>query len=106
MQGLIFLVETHRRWAMKFVLLLLGFVSFVIAQNTPEPFGLKLRVSTKEETLQVMKKEGGRVMRSGNRIIKGDIVKALPVDGLQSATFWFFEGKLFKHRLHLSSFYE
>ncbi len=58
MQGLIFLVETHRRWAMKFVLLLLAFVSFVIAQNTPEPFGLKLRVSTKEETLQVMKKRG------------------------------------------------
>ncbi len=90
---------------MKFVLLLLAFVSFIMAQNTPEPFGLKLGVSTKEETLQVIKKEGGRVVDSGYRIIKGDIVnpniegvgvKGLPVDGLQSATFWFFEGKLFK----------
>lgn len=90
---------------MKFVLLLLAFVSFVMAQNMPEPFGLKLGVSTKEETLQVIRKEGGRVVDSGYRVIKGDIVnpnvegievKGLPVDGLQNATFWFFEGKLFK----------
>ena len=90
---------------MKFVLLLLAFVSFVMAQNTPEPFGLKLGVSTKEETLQVIKKEDGRVVDSGYRIIKGSIVnpkvegievEGLPVDDLESATFWFFDGKLFK----------
>jgi hypothetical protein len=52
---------------------LLVFLSLVaFAQQKPEPFGLKLGVSTKEETMNVIAKEGGRVVDSGYKVIKGD----------------------------------
>jgi len=85
---------------------LLVFLSLLaFAQQKPEPFGLKLGISTKEETMKVIAKEGGRVINSGYRVIKGDVVnpnvegvvvRRLPVDNLVSATFWFFKGKLYK----------
>jgi len=85
---------------------LLVFLSlFAFAQQKPEPFGLKLGISTKEETMNVIAKEGGRVVGSGYKVIKGDVVnpnvegvevKRLPVDNLVSATFWFFKGKLYR----------
>uniref|UniRef100_A0A7C5X1Y2 Uncharacterized protein n=1 Tax=Thermocrinis ruber TaxID=75906 RepID=A0A7C5X1Y2_9AQUI len=85
---------------------LLVFLSLLaFAQQKPEPFGLKLGISTKEETMNVIAKEGGRVINSGYRVIKGDVVnpnvegvvvRRLPVDNLVSATFWFFKGKLYK----------
>jgi len=69
---------------------LLVFLSlFAFAQQKPEPFGLKLGISTKEETMNVIAKEGGRVINSGYRVIKGDVVnpnvegvkvERLPVD--------------------------
>ena len=85
-----------------FVLILLTF-SFLFAQ--PKPFGLELGVTTKEQALSIIRKEGGRVVNSGNRVIKGDIVNpeiegvvvtGLPVENLQEATFWFYKGRLFK----------
>jgi hypothetical protein len=85
---------------------LLVFISLLVfAQQKPEPFGLKLGISTKEETMKVISKEGGRVVDSGYKVIKGDVVnpnvegvvvRRLPVDNLVSATFWFFKGKLYK----------
>jgi len=85
---------------------LLVFLSlFAFAQQKPEPFGLKLGISTKEETMKVIAKEGGRLVGSGYKVIKGDVVnpnvegvkvERLPVDNLVSATFWFFKGKLYK----------
>ena len=85
---------------------LLVFLSLLaFAQQKPEPFGLKLGISTKEENMNVIAKEGGRVINSGYRVIKGDVVnpnvegvvvRRLPVDNLVSATFWFFKGKLYK----------
>ncbi|MDW8136761.1 MAG: hypothetical protein RMI74_08230 [Thermodesulfobacterium sp.] len=71
----------------------------------PKPFGLELGVHTKEETLEVIKKEGGKVTKSGCRIIKGDIancevegveVEDLPLEDLIKATFWFYKNRLFK----------
>jgi hypothetical protein len=85
---------------------LLVFLSLLaFAQQKPEPFGLKLGISTKEETMKVIEKEGGKVVGSGYKVIKGDVVnpnvegvevERLPVDNLTSATFWFFKGKLYK----------
>jgi hypothetical protein len=85
---------------------LLVFLSLLaFAQQKPEPFGLKLGISTKEETMKVIAKEGGRVVDSGYKVIKGNVVnpnvegvevEGLPVDDLVSATFWFFKGKLYK----------
>jgi hypothetical protein len=85
---------------------LLVFLSLLaFAQQKPEPFGLKLGISIKEETMNVIAKEGGRVVDSGYKVIKGDVVntnvegvvvRRLPVDNLVSATFWFFKGKLYK----------
>lgn len=78
--------------------------SISYAQGKPQPFGLKLGVSTKEETLEIIKNEGGKITESGYKVIKGDItnpnvegveVKGLPVDNLSYATFWFFKGKLY-----------
>jgi len=94
---------------------LLVFLSlFAFAQQKPEPFGLKLGISTKEETMNVIAKEGGRVVDSGYKVIKGDVVnpnvegvevERLPVDNLTSATFWFFKGKLYRieYRFPLST---
>jgi hypothetical protein len=85
---------------------LLVFLSLLaFAQQKPEPFGLKLGISTKEETMNVIEKEGGKVVSSGYKVIKADVVnpnveemevEGLPVDDLVSATFWFFKGKLYK----------
>ncbi|MFZ8786014.1 hypothetical protein [Thermocrinis sp.] len=85
---------------------LLVFLSlFAFAQQKPEPFGLKLGISTKEETMKVIEKEGGKVVDSGYKVIKGDVVnpnvegvevEELPVYNLTSATFWFFKGKLYR----------
>jgi len=85
---------------------LLVFLSlFAFAQQKPQPFGLKLGISTKEETMKIIAKEGGRVVGSGYKVIKGDVVnpnvegvkvERLPVDNLVSATFWFFKGKLYR----------
>jgi len=85
---------------------LLGFLSFfAFAQQKPEPFGLKLGISTKEETMKVIEREGGKVVDSGYKVIKADVVnpnveevevEELPVYNLTSATFWFFKGKLYK----------
>jgi hypothetical protein len=85
---------------------LLVFLSLLaFAQQKPEPFGLKLGISTKEETMRVIAKEGGKVVDSGYKVIKGNVVnpnvegvevEGLPVDDLVSATFWFFKGKLYK----------
>jgi len=92
-------------FALLVFLSLLAFKNFAFAQQKPEPFGLKLGISTKEETMNVIAKEGGRVVNSGYKVIKGDVVnpnvegvevERLPVDNLTSATFWFFKGKLYK----------
>lgn len=78
--------------------------SISYAQGKPQPFGLKLGVSTKEETIEIIKNEGGKITESGYKVIKGDIanpnvegieVEGLPVDNLSHATFWFFKGKLY-----------
>lgn len=85
----------------------LVFVVFSVsfAQQVPQPFGLKLGISTKEDVLNMVKSEGGKVVGSGYRVIKGDIVnpniegievEKLPVDNLSTATFWFYQKKLFK----------
>jgi hypothetical protein len=85
------------------LLVFLNLLAF--AQQKPEPFGLKLGISTKEETMNVIAKEGGKVVDSGYKVIKGNVVnpnvegvevEGLPVDDLVSATFWFFKGKLYK----------
>ena len=55
--------------------------------------------------MNVIEKEGGKVVSSGYKVIKADVVnpnveemevEGLPVDDLVSATFWFFKGKLYK----------
>jgi hypothetical protein len=83
--------------------------SISYAQGKPQPFGLKLGVSTKEETMQIIKNEGGKITESGYKVIKGDIVnpnvegievEGLPVDNLSHATFWFFKGKLYRIVYH------
>jgi hypothetical protein len=88
-------------WLLSFILFMSS-VSY--AQKKPQPFGLKLGISTKEETLEIIKKEGGKITENGYKVIKGDItnpnvegieVKGLPVDNLSHATFWFFKGKLY-----------
>lgn len=77
----------------------------VYGSSAPQPFGLKLGLSTKEEVIKVLEKEGGQVVKSGFRIIKGEIVnpnvegikvEGLPIEQLKEATFWFFRGKLFR----------
>jgi hypothetical protein len=59
--------------------------------------------------MNVIAKEGGKVVDSGYKVIKGDVVnpnvegvevEGLPVDNLTSATFWFFKGKLYKIEYH------
>ncbi|WP_353684561.1 hypothetical protein V4D30_01860 [Thermodesulfovibrio sp. 3907-1M] len=71
----------------------------------PRPFGLIVGKTTKDEALSIMKKEGGRVVNSGYRIIKGDIsnpnieafdFKGLSIENLSMARLWFFQGTLFQ----------
>lgn len=99
---------------LKFFVFILILVNFVInqvavaqnknSQDIPKPFGLKLGISTKKETLQIIKKEGGRIVGRGYKVIKWDIVnpnvegievKGLPVYNMKKAVFWFFKGKLY-----------
>lgn len=92
----------------KKILLSVIFV-FLIFINTyaeePRPFGLVLGKTTKDEALSIMEKEGARMVSSGYRVIKGDIVnpsvegidfKGLPVENLSVARLWFFNGILFQ----------
>ena len=71
----------------------------------PRPFGLILGKTTKEEAISILEKEGGEIISSGYRIIKGDIYnpnvegidfKGLPIEGITKARFWFFQGILFQ----------
>ncbi len=89
----------------KLFILLIFIFTLGFAQEKPKPFGIELGVFTKEQTLQVIKKEGGKVVESGYRIIKGNItnpnvegikVEGLPVDNLSHALFWFYQGRLFQ----------
>ncbi len=84
------------------VFLLASLLAFAVEK--PEPFDLKLGITTKSEALKIIRQEGGRVVSQGYKIIKGRIVnpnvegvevKGLPVDGLISATFWFYKDKLY-----------
>lgn len=95
---LFFLVLIH------FLLLSSIFASQKSEKNVPQPFGLKLGISTRNEVERVIKKERGEITKEGYRVIKGDIVnphvkgikvKGLPIENLTEATFWFFEDKLF-----------
>lgn len=88
---------------MKILMLVRSFINLLFPQ--PKPFGLELGVSTKEQVLDVIKKEGGRVVKEGNKIIMGNIVNPeiegvvvedLPVENLTEATFFFYKGKLFQ----------
>lgn len=76
-----------------------------IFAEEPKPFGLTLGKTTKDEALVNLRKEGGKQINSGYRIIKGEIhnpsiegyyFKNLPLENLQNASFWFFEGVLFQ----------
>ena len=71
----------------------------------PRPFGLILGKTTKSEAISILKKEGGEVVKSGYRIIKGNIVnpfvkgiffKNLPLNNLTVAKLWFYKGILFE----------
>lgn len=73
------------------------------AAEKPMPFGLQIGVSTSRDALAVIEAEGGRITRSGNRIISGDIVnpavegmivEGLKIEGLREARFWFLNGTL------------
>ncbi len=88
-----------------YLIFLLSFLTFNAFAEEPTPFGLILGKSTKKEALAIMKKEGARLMNSGYRVIKGDIVnpfvegfelKNVPIENIQRATFWFFNGILFQ----------
>ncbi len=91
------------RALLSILLALLVFVN-VYAQE-PRPFGLVVGKTTKNEALSIMEKEGARLVGSGYRTIKGDIVnpniegmgfEGLPVENLSVATLWFFNGVLFQ----------
>ncbi len=71
----------------------------------PTPFGLELGKTTEKEFLSLVKQKGWRIEKSGYRIIEGDltnpdvtgyIISGINLDRLESATFWFYKGTLFK----------
>jgi len=83
--------------------LLSNFLAFAVEK--PEPFGLKLGITTKSTAISIINSEGGRVISQGYKKIKGDIfnpnvegieVEGLPVDNLITATFWFYKDKLYR----------
>jgi len=87
------------------VLIFLLSNSLAFAVEKPEPFGLKLGVTTKSTALSIISNEGGKVVSQGYKIVKGDVlntnvegveVKKLPVDDLIKATFWFYKGLLYR----------
>lgn len=87
-----------------FYLLLICLTHNLYAEE-PRPFGLILGKTSKSEAIAILEKEGGRIVNSGYRVIKGDIAnpnvegvtfKGLPVENLSEATFWFFQGVLFQ----------
>jgi len=87
------------------VVLILMFASVVFSFAQPKPFGLELGKSSREDALEIIKKEGARVTKNGYRVIKGDIVnpeiegmvvEGLPLKDLTEATFWFYKGRLFQ----------
>jgi hypothetical protein len=82
----------------------LFFVSLVFAEE-PKPFGLILGKTTENEAISILQKEGGRIINTGYRIIKGDITnpnikavefKRLPIENLIKARTWFYQGTLFE----------
>jgi len=91
-----------------FLILFIFWLFFCVSSGfteEPKPFGLILGKTSKSETMSILKKEGGRIVKTGYRVIKGDIVnpnvegvtvKGLPVENLSQATFWFFQGVLFQ----------
>lgn len=88
-----------------FVLLFSAITFINTFAEEPRPFGLIVGKTTKEEAFSIMKKEGARIVGSGYRIIKGDIVnpnieafefKELPVENLSVARLWFFKDTLFQ----------
>ena len=75
------------------VISVLFFVSLVFAEE-PKPFGLILGKTTENEAISILQKEGGRIINTGYRIIKGDITnpnikavefKGLPIENLIKA---------------------
>jgi len=82
----------------------LFFVSLVFAEE-PKPFGLILGKTTENEAISILQKEGGRIINTAYRIIKGDITnpnikavefKRLPIENLIKARTWFYQGTLFE----------
>lgn len=86
------------------IISILFFTSSVFAKE-PKPFGLILGKTSESEAISVLKKEGGKVINTGYRVIKGNIInpnvkavefKGLPIEDLIKATFWFYQGTLFE----------
>ncbi|MDI6714672.1 MAG: hypothetical protein QMD43_06575 [Thermodesulfovibrio sp.] len=86
------------------IIAILFFVGLVFAEE-PKPFGLILGKNTENEVISILQKEGGRVIKTGYRIIKGDIsnpnikaieFKGLPIENLTKARILFYQGTLFE----------
>jgi len=86
------------------VISILFFVSLAFAEE-PKPFGLVLGKTTENDAISILEKEGGKVIDSGYRIIKGNItnpnikaveLEGLPIENLIKAETWFYQGTLFE----------
>jgi len=84
------------------ILLTLFVLSFA---KPPAPFGLELGKTTEKAFLKLVRQKGWHIEKSGYRIIEGDItnpdvagyiISGIELDRLDSATFWFYKGTLFK----------
>jgi len=94
-----------RRSVLSLIALVFTAILSISYAEEPRPFGLILGKTTKEEAIEILQKEGGRITKSGYKIVKGDIVnkdvegvefKGLPVDNLIKATLWFYKGVLYE----------
>ncbi len=84
------------------IILCLFVLSFA---KPPSPFGLELGKTTEKDFLKLVKQKGWRIKKSGYRIIEADItnpdvtgyvISGIKLYKLDSATFLFYKGTLFK----------
>jgi len=94
-----------RRAVLYLLILVFAAISSTSYAEEPRPFGLILGQTKKDEAIQILQKEGGRITESGYKIVKGDIInedvegivfEELPLDNLTKATLWFYKGVLYR----------
>jgi hypothetical protein len=83
--------------------------------DNPAPFGFVFGKTTREDVLNILKKEGASVVQGGYRIIKGKItnphvegyvLKDIGIDGVVTAKVWFLDGVLMELTYTLSGSFQ